>query len=76
MIIDVHYHLIPTTRPVEISKEMEGELLRIAKVMGITVNKERLIQEASELWADIDGQKLINSMKKYTLDFFQKKNND
>ena len=38
------------------------EPLRIAKIMGIEVDKETLLQRAQELWGDIDGSKLIEIM--------------
>ena len=41
MIVDVHYHLIPYSMPSErINMMIEEWPMRIAKIMGINVNKE------------------------------------
>jgi len=69
MIIDVHYHLIPGDYKRENAKAMVPELLRMAKIMGITMGENLIIQKCSELYGDKDGKKLIKLMDKAGIDF-------
>lgn len=69
MIVDVHYHLIPVPMPPERINMLIEEPLRIAKIMGIEVDKETLIQRAQQLWGDVDGSKLINIMDESGIDY-------
>ncbi|TFG29532.1 MAG: amidohydrolase [Promethearchaeota archaeon] len=70
MIIDVHYHSIPYSLPAErINMMIEEWPMRIAKIMGIEVQKEILIPRAQELWGDLDGSKMIKLMNESGIDF-------
>ena len=69
MIVDVHYHLIPYSMSAERLNMLLEEPLRIAKIMGISVHKETLIQRAQQLWGDLDGTKMIKIMNESGIDF-------
>lgn len=69
MIVDVHYHLIPYSMTVERINMLIEEPLRIAKIMGVKVKKENLINKAQQLWGDLDGTKMIKIMNESGIDF-------
>ncbi|MFX1312671.1 MAG: amidohydrolase family protein [Promethearchaeota archaeon] len=69
MIIDVHCHLIASDIPVERIKFMLPGLLRIAKIMGLKPDQNRLVQKSAELVGDKDGKKLIKRMDNANIDF-------
>ena len=71
MIVDVHYHLIPVTISPDspIMEDIILEPLRVAKIMGIEVDKDALKQKASKLWSDLRGKKLIKTMNEVGIDY-------
>ena len=69
MIVDVHYHFIPSPMSPERINMMMGWPLHVAKIMGIEVEREILFQRAQKLWGDPDGSKLIKIMDESGIDF-------
>ncbi len=69
MIVDVHYHFIPSPMSPERINMMMQFPLHIAKIMGIEVENEILFQRAQQLWGDTDGSKLIKIMNEGGIDF-------
>jgi len=69
MIVDVHYHLIPTDLSPEMVKGLIDEPLRVAKIMGLEPNREELIQKASQLYGDKNGKNLFKIRDKAGIDF-------
>jgi len=68
MIIDVHYHLIPSY-PDDLLDDGIADPLRTARIMGQPVDSEVLKQKARENWPDPDGEKLICAMDESGVDF-------
>jgi predicted TIM-barrel fold metal-dependent hydrolase len=69
MIVDVHYHLIPVDYKLENAKVMVPEILRIAKIMGVKISENQIVQKCAELYGDKDGKKLIRLMDDAGIDF-------
>lgn len=69
MIVDVHYHLIPLDLPEEAIKGILDEPKRAAKIIGIEVTEEELIQRAKHMYSDRTGEKMIKSMDEAGIDF-------
>ncbi|MFX0083836.1 MAG: amidohydrolase family protein [Candidatus Hodarchaeota archaeon] len=69
MIIDVHYHLSPYSIKYENVLMRMGEPSRLAKVVGIKIDKESLARRASERYPDETGEKIIKWMNEAEIDF-------
>ncbi len=68
MIVDVHYHLIPML-PEEMIEHLVTDPIRTARIMGKKVDKQALIEEASQTYSDPTGEKLLASMEAAGIDF-------
>ena len=70
MIVDVHYHLSLADRPSpENARYMLPELLRVAKIMGIEMSEDVIIQRCCDIYGGYkDGKKLINFMDNAGID--------
>ncbi|MHA1933106.1 MAG: amidohydrolase family protein [Promethearchaeota archaeon] len=70
MIIDVHYHLsLADRQSPENVKHMLPELLRVAKIMGIEMSEDIIIQRCCDTYGGYkDGKKLINFMNNAGID--------
>ncbi|MFX1454925.1 MAG: amidohydrolase family protein [Promethearchaeota archaeon] len=70
MIVDVHYHLSLRASPSpENAKYMVPELLRVAKIMGIEVSEDKIIERCCDIYGGYqDGKKLIEFMNNAGID--------
>ncbi|MHA1992704.1 MAG: amidohydrolase family protein [Candidatus Hodarchaeales archaeon] len=70
MIIDVHYHLMPSPeRKYEDYLGFMGEQSRLAKAAGIKIDDVTLARRAAERYPDLKGDKLIKWMNEAGIDF-------
>lgn len=68
MIVDVHYHLIPTLPEVLLEHITEAPAWAV-KMMGKDISRETLINRAAECYADPTGEGLLASMEEAGIDF-------
>jgi hypothetical protein len=68
MIIDVHYHLMPSVTEKSVSRLMPL-VARSAAIMGRTIDLEALAKRALETWEDPTGDGVIAAMEEAGIDF-------
>jgi predicted TIM-barrel fold metal-dependent hydrolase len=68
MIVDVHYHLIPSLPEELIDHIIEAPLWAV-KAMGKDIDRETLKKRAAEKYADPTGEGLLASMEEAGIDF-------
>lgn len=73
MIVDVHYHYLPTLGPPEmknmLTSMVSGLYLTISKKMGRPINLETFTRELDEKVPDPNGEKVIQNMEENGIDF-------
>ncbi|MFX1325763.1 MAG: amidohydrolase family protein [Promethearchaeota archaeon] len=69
MIVDVHYHLNPFPIKYENLLGRMSEPARMAKVVGVKIDKETLARRAAALYPDETGEKIIKWMDEAGIDF-------
>jgi uncharacterized protein len=67
MIIDVHYHWMPSISEKAASR-LADHAFRAAGIMGKDIDLETLKKRAMETWADPSGERLISSMEESGVD--------
>lgn len=68
MIVDVHYHLMPSVNK-PIVEHLSKFVFQAATAMGKTVSIEEIEKRAFETWPDPTGERLISDMDKAGIDF-------
>jgi predicted TIM-barrel fold metal-dependent hydrolase len=68
MIIDVHYHLIPSI-PEEMLALSAVHPIRAAHIMGIDIDRDTIMRRLAEVYPDPTGEKVLASMGEHGIDF-------